>query len=111
MPSNLEATFAALGEPTRRAVVGLLSRGPRRAGDLADELGQSAPAMSRHLRVLRRSGLIAPEEVDADARVRLYRLQKAPFDQMRGWLDEVELFWGEQLDAFHAHVVARNGEQ
>src|SRR6516164_7531949 len=64
MQTNLDATFAALAEPTRKAVVGLLSRGPKRAGDLAEELDQSPAAMSRHLRVLRRSGLIAPEGLD-----------------------------------------------
>src|SRR5438874_659796 len=76
MQSSLDSTFAALADPTRKAVIGLLSRGPRRAGDLADDLDQSPAAMSRHLRVLRRSGLIAPEGVEDDARVRMYRLRR-----------------------------------
>ena len=107
MPVSLDATFAALAEPTRNAVIGLLSRGPRRAGDLAEELAQSPAAMSRHLRVLRRTGLIATESVDEDARIRMYRLQREPFDQMREWLVEVEAFWGVQLDAFRQHVERR----
>jgi DNA-binding transcriptional ArsR family regulator len=107
MQTNLDATFAALAEPTRKAVIGLLSRGPKRAGDLAGELDQSPAAMSRHLRVLRRSGLIAPEGLDDDARVRMYRLQREPFDEMRTWLTDVEAFWGEQLDGFRKHVAKR----
>ena len=107
MPSGLEATFAALAEPTRKAVIGLLSQGPRRAGDLAEELAQSPAAMSRHLRVLRRAGLIATESVADDARIRLYRLQREPFDEMREWLVEVEAFWDVQLDAFRQHVERR----
>jgi DNA-binding transcriptional ArsR family regulator len=107
MQANLNATFAALAEPTRKAVIGLLSRGPKRAGDLAGELDQTPAAMSRHLRVLRRSGLIAPEGLDDDARVRMYRLQREPFDEMRTWLTEVESFWGEQLDGFRKHVAKR----
>ena len=108
MSTGLDATFAALAEPTRKAVISLLSRGPRRAGDLAEELAQSPAAMSRHLRVLRRSGLIATESVDEDARIRMYRLQREPFDEMREWLIEVETFWGVQLDAFSQHVARRN---
>jgi DNA-binding transcriptional ArsR family regulator len=107
MQTNLDATFAALAEPTRKAVIGLLSRGPKRAGDLAEELDQTPAAMSRHLRVLRRSGLIAPEGVDDDARVRMYRLQREPLDEMREWLTEVEAFWDEQLDGFRKHVAKR----
>jgi DNA-binding transcriptional ArsR family regulator len=107
MATNLDSTFAALADPTRKAVVGLLSRGPRRAGDLAESLDQSPAAMSRHLRVLRRSGLIAPGGLDNDARVRLYHLRREPFDELREWLTEVEAFWSVQLDAFREHVAKR----
>ncbi len=105
MPGGLEATLAALAEPTRKAVIGLLSQKPRRAGELAEHLGQSPAAMSRHLRVLRRSGLIAPEGVAGDARARLYRLRREPFDEMRAWLVEVEASRGVQLNAFRQHVA------
>ena len=97
-------TFAALADPTRLAVVELLRTRPHRAGELAQALQMSAPALSRHLRVLRRSGLIADDGVEHDARVRLYRLDPAAFVSMRGWLDEVEAFWSTQLDAFRHHV-------
>ena len=100
----MEKTFAALGDPTRLAVINLLRDRPHRAGELASALQMSAPALSRHLRVLRKSGLIADDEPDSDARVRLYRLQPAAFASMRDWLTEVEAFWGGQLEAFKAHV-------
>jgi len=101
---SLDATFAALSDPTRRAVIDLLRHGPRRAGELAAELDTSAPAMSRHLRVLRESGLVEEERPDEDARVRVLRLRAEPFDDLRGWLEEVEQFWTGQLASFRAHA-------
>lgn len=101
---SLDATFAALSDPTRRAVIDLLRRGPRRAGELASELDTSAPAMSRHLRVLRESGLVEEERTDEDARVRVLRLRAEPFEDLRGWLEEVEQFWAGQLASFQVHA-------
>jgi DNA-binding transcriptional ArsR family regulator len=100
----LDETLAALADPTRRRVVDELRRRPRRAGDLATAFGMSAPAMSRHLRVLRRRGLIEEERVEEDARVRVYRLRPERFDELRAWLKQVEAFWGDQLDAFKEHA-------
>lgn len=62
------------------------------------------PSLSRHLRVLRKSGLIADDEPEHDARVRLYRLQPQALAPLQGWLDELHAFWGEQLQAFKAHA-------
>ena len=106
-PAGLDATFAALSDATRVAVVGLLSKEPRRAGELAEALEMTPAAMSRHLRVLRRSGLIGEEGIDEDARVRVYHLRKEPFDRVRNWLEDVEAFWGGQLAAFQTHVEKR----
>jgi DNA-binding transcriptional ArsR family regulator len=105
---TLDTTFAALSDPTRRGVIDLLRTQPRRAGDLADQLGMSRPAMSRHLKVLRTSGLIEPAGDDADMRARVYRLRPEPFSNLRTWLDEVELFWSGQLASFKAHAEKRN---
>ena len=101
---ELDQTFAALAEPTRRAVVRLLSDAPLRAGEIADALSMSRPAMSRHLRVLRRAGLVEESALEEDARVRVYRLRRERFADLRDWLDEVEAFWGDQLAAFKAHA-------
>jgi DNA-binding transcriptional ArsR family regulator len=103
----LGAAFAALSDPTRRGVVDLLRRGPRRAGELAEALGVSPPALSRHLRILRESGLVEETGHDEDARVSVYRLERAPFTRMRAWVDGVEALWSEQLTAFAQHVRKR----
>jgi DNA-binding transcriptional ArsR family regulator len=111
MPSSgLDATLAALADPTRRGVIDLLRRKPRRAGELADALSMSAPAMSRHLRVLRKAGLVDERELDDDARVRVYRLRPERFGALRTWLDQVEAFWGDQLGAFKAHAERTRGK-
>jgi DNA-binding transcriptional ArsR family regulator len=101
---QLDGTFTALADANRRGVIDLLRRRPRRAGELAEELGMSRPAMSRHLRVLRTSGLIEPASDEADARARIYRLRPEPFSALRGWLDEVERFWTLELASFKAHA-------
>lgn len=107
--SDLDRTLAALADPTRRGVVDLLHRGPRRAGQLAESFGLSPPAMSRHLRVLRTTGLVGEDHQGDDARVRVYRLRPEPFDALRHWLDEVESFWTLELDAFKKHVERTHG--
>ena len=105
--TDLDATLSALADPTRRQVVDLLRTKPRRAGELATSAETSAPAMSRHLRVLRASGLVEAEGVDDDARLRVYRLRREPFVALQSWLDQVEAFWSEQLGAFKAHAERR----
>jgi DNA-binding transcriptional ArsR family regulator len=101
---DVDATLAALADPTRRAVIDLLRATPRRAGELAHMLEVSPPALSRHLRLLRAQGLVQEESQDDDARVRMYCLKPEPFRALRSWLDEVESFWGGQLDAFKQHA-------
>ena len=108
---DIDRALSALSDPTRRAVVDLLRTQPRRAGELADELNMSAPALSRHLRVLRKSGVITDDAVEEDARVRLYRLQPETFATLRGWLDEVESFWGDQLQSFKVHAESKSASR
>ena len=111
MATDLDHTLAALADPTRRWVVEQLRRGPQRAGDLAVAGRMSAPAMSRHLRVLRRSGLIEGTGIDDDARVRLYRLRPEPLSALKQWLDEMQTFWSDQLGAFRAHAERKQRAQ
>ena len=101
---NLDETLLALADPTRRRVVDLLRKKPQRAGDLAAALEVSPPRLSRHLRILRKSGLIEDSGVDHDARVTLYRLKPEPFETLKDWLQEVESFWTMELAAFKAHA-------
>jgi len=97
----------ALADPTRLRTVELLSRTPRRAGELADELGVSAQTISKHLRVLLLAGVIADERPVEDARVRVFHLRREPVVTMSAWLDQLQANWDEQLDAFRAHVEGR----
>lgn len=100
----LDRTLAALADPHRRLVVELLGECPRRAGELAAAAGLSAPAMSRHLRTLRRSGIVAESHPEADARVRLYSLRPEPMALLKEWLEQTERMWAAQLAAFKAHI-------
>lgn len=112
MPATqLDDTLSALADPTRRRVVELLRKRPRRAGDLARASRVSPPAMSRHLRVLRRSGLIEEEPNPEDARARVYRLRPPPFRDLQSWLREVESFWTDQLDAFKSHAETKGARR
>jgi DNA-binding transcriptional ArsR family regulator len=103
-PSDLDRTLAALADPHRRRVVDLLAGGPRAAGDLARELDLTAPAMSRHLRTLRQSGLVQESHPPFDARVRIYALRPEPMVHLLRWLEDAERLWSEQLAAFKAHI-------
>lgn len=103
-PPALDQTLAALADPSRRHVIEILRRGPKRAGELARATGMSDPAMSRHLRVLRRSRLVLEDRLETDARVKLYRLVPERFDELHEWLESVRGFWGDQLASFKAHV-------
>lgn len=77
----------ALSDPTRRQIVALLSGGPRRAGELAAEVGMSPPAISRHLRVLLSALVITDERLEEDARARVFRLRPEAIKSARAWLD------------------------
>jgi DNA-binding transcriptional ArsR family regulator len=101
---RIDRTLAALADPYRRQVVELLRDRPRRAGELADAVGLAAPAMSRHLRMLRQSGLVEERHDGFDARVRIYQLRPEPMSDLAAWLRETEAMWADQLKAFKAHL-------
>jgi DNA-binding transcriptional ArsR family regulator len=85
-------------------VVELLREAPRRAGELADGVGLSPAALSRHLRTLKASGLIEEAHPQFDARVRIYALKVGPMNELKDWLEQTERLWAEQLAALKAHV-------
>jgi DNA-binding transcriptional ArsR family regulator len=109
--TSLARTFEALADPTRRGVVELLRVRPHRAGDLAEELGLSRPAMSRHLKVLRTTGLVEPANDDADLRARVYRLRPEPFLELGEWIAAIEGMWTIELGAFKAHAERTRGRK
>lgn len=102
--AKLDRTLAALADPNRRGVVELLRQRPRRAGEIADALGLAPPALSRHLKTLRESGLIEETHPEFDARVRIYALKDGAMSDLKKWLEETERLWTAQLGAFKAHV-------
>ena len=104
MNAALDATLAALADPHRRRVVEVLREGPRSAGEIAKAVGLAPPAMSRHLRTLRRCGLVAESHPDFDMRVRVYALRPEAMAELKRWLEETERMWAEQLTAFKAHL-------
>lgn len=105
----LDRVLTALADPYRRRAVELLRERPRRAGDLADALGLSAPAMSKHLRALKESGFVEENHPDFDARVRVYSLKSGAMDGLKAWVEETERRWANQLASFKAHVEKKGG--
>jgi len=101
---DLDRTLAALADPYRRRVVDLLRERPRRVGELAEATRISFPNMSRHLKTLRESGLVAEDRDEFDSRVRIYRLRPEPMTDLKAWLEETETLWSRQLGAFKAHL-------
>jgi DNA-binding transcriptional ArsR family regulator len=90
--------FAALADPTRRAVFERLADGPRAVGELAEGLPVSRPAVSQHLKVLKEAGLVTDR---ADGARRVYQIDPAGLGQIRAWLDR---FWDSALEAFRAEA-------
>jgi DNA-binding transcriptional ArsR family regulator len=111
MSNDIDATLSALGDPTRRQVIDLLKKSPMRAGALASAFAISAPALSRHLKVLRRAGLVEERRDESDNRVRLFQLRQAPFVSLHTWLQEIESFWSDQLQAFKMQAEERFQQQ
>ncbi|HET9388326.1 MAG TPA: metalloregulator ArsR/SmtB family transcription factor [Steroidobacteraceae bacterium] len=101
---SVDLTLAALADPHRRGVIDLLRQRPHRAGELAQAMRLSFPAMSRHLRTLRRSGLVEEGRDEFDSRVRIYRLRPDAIASLRSWLAETDAMWARQLLALKAHV-------
>ena len=104
MANGVELVFRALADPTRRRVIELLGERERRAGELAEAAGTSAPVMSRHLRILLETGFVADERVPDDARLRVFRLRRESVLALQAWLDQLQAHWNEQLGAFKRYV-------
>jgi DNA-binding transcriptional ArsR family regulator len=100
----LSITFAALADPTRRAILTRLAEGDAHVGDLAQPFDISAPAISRHLRVLENAGLISRE---VNAQWRLCRLRTPPLQQAHGWLEHYAEHWERSLARLTELVESR----
>jgi DNA-binding transcriptional ArsR family regulator len=96
-----DTTWAALTDPTRRALLELLRQQPRSVGELVAALGLSQPTTSKHLRVLRDAGLV---RVQPDAQRRIYALDPAPLAALDAWLQPYRDYWNPRLDALGAYL-------
>ncbi|MHB8728702.1 MAG: ArsR/SmtB family transcription factor [Sulfuricaulis sp.] len=94
-PDRLSTTFAALADPTRRAILARLASGEASVQELAEPFDISLPAVSRHLKVLATAGLIARGR---DAQWRPCRLEAAPLKGVSDWVEEYRRFWEQSLD-------------
>jgi DNA-binding transcriptional ArsR family regulator len=98
-PDRLDATFAALADPTRRAILARLASGEAPVTELAAPFAMSQPAISKHLKVLERAGLISRGR---DAQRRPCRLEPAPLAQATQWLERYRSFWEGSFDRLDA---------
>jgi len=102
MPDPLSATFAALADPTRRAILARLSIGETSVTELARPFEMSMPAVSKHLKVLEQAGLIVRGR---EAQWRPCRLQARPLKQAASWIEEYRRFWTPYVDALERHLA------
>src|SRR5260221_8294183 len=89
-PAHLDATFAALADPTRRAILARLASGAASVSELAEPFAMTQPAISRHLKVLERAGLISS---GSDAQRRPRKLEARPLAEATAWLDGYRKYW------------------
>ncbi|HEY2368232.1 MAG TPA: metalloregulator ArsR/SmtB family transcription factor [Polyangiaceae bacterium] len=99
---TLNAAFSALSDPTRRAIVERLARGPRRVTELAEPFEMSLAAVSKHIQVLERAGLVKRSR---EGREHLLSLDARPMREVARYASRFEKFWNERLDRLEAFVV------
>ena len=106
---DLSTTFAALADPTRRAILARLSAGEATVTELAEPFAMSMPAISKHLKVLERAGLI---ERGREAQWRPARLQPEPLREVNEWMEPYRRFWEESFDRLDEYLrTLQSGEQ
>jgi DNA-binding transcriptional ArsR family regulator len=98
---RLSATFAALADPTRRAILGRLAGGERSVTELAAPFAISLPAVSKHLKVLERAGLIARSR---DAQWRPCRIEAGPLKEIDEWVERYRRIWEEKFDRLEVYL-------
>ena len=97
----MSTTFAALADPTRRAILGRLASGEKSVTELAEPFEMSMPAVSKHLKVLERAGLIARGR---EAQWRPCRLEAKPLKDVANWVERYRKFWDESFDRLDAYL-------
>ncbi|XOV83796.1 MAG: ArsR/SmtB family transcription factor [bacterium] len=100
MVNKTDPVFSALADQNRRRVIEVLMTGPERASDIAQKIGLARNATTRHLNLLRKTGVVGVEIPDSDARSRIYHLEIEHLASARQWLEQVEDNWRLQLRRF-----------
>src|SRR6266478_8920992 len=109
MPTDpLSTTFAALADPTRRAILARLASGEASVTELAEPFEMSMPAISKHLKVLERAGLIARRR---EAQWRPCRLEAAPLKDVARWVERYRRFWEQSFDRLDAYLRALKAKE
>ena len=106
--NGLDLTFAALADPTRRAIVARLARGEATVGELAKPFRITAPAISRHLKVLEGASLISNER---QGKHRLCRLNPKALTSASEWIESHRHFWSQSFDRLETHLKKKTGDQ
>ncbi|MDH4982478.1 metalloregulator ArsR/SmtB family transcription factor [Hyphomicrobium sp. D-2] len=101
--NQLDQTFSALADPTRRAIVARLAEGEASVGQLARPFAMALPSLMKHIRVLETGGLV---ETEKRGRVRTCRLKPAGMQSVETWLAEQRAIWGARLDRLEAYAMA-----
>jgi DNA-binding transcriptional ArsR family regulator len=104
----LDATFGALADPTRRAILARLARGEAMVTELAAPFAMSLPALSKHLRVLESAGLLQRE---IDGRIHRCRLAADPMKNAAAWIEQYRAFWDTSFDVLEKYLEATAGEE
>jgi DNA-binding transcriptional ArsR family regulator len=102
VPDRLSETFSALADPTRRAILARLASGEATVGELAEPFAMSLPAVSKHLKVLERAGLISRGR---EAQWRPCRLESAPLRDAADWIEDYRRFWEESFDRLDEYLA------
>jgi DNA-binding transcriptional ArsR family regulator len=108
MPDQLSTTLAALADPTRRAIMARLADGEATVNELAEPFQMSLPAVSKHLKVLERAGLISRGR---KAQWRPCRLEGAPLKDVSEWLERYRQHWEERLERLDDYLVVLQGQE
>ena len=108
LEDRLDETFAALADPTRRAILQRLAEGEASVGEVAARFQVSAPAISRHLRVLENAGLVKREK---QGRVHRLHMERESMDEALGWIAHWGRFWESRLDALEDLLAEREREE
>jgi len=107
MSDRLSATFAALSDPTRRAILARLARGEATVTEVAGPFAMSLPAVTKHLKVLESAGLITRGR---EAQFRPCRLEAGPLRDAAGWIEHYRRFWDEKLDRLESYLQQLQGK-